>query len=153
VRLNEIDRSLSPLAEGLDRIGSCSLPLFLLAFLLVLPSVRPRWQPEASEAAPPPPVHPGLRFLALGSILVWVPLLPFTQPEQQRRYHVEQAFRDGQVDEGLAFMNARERSDFPPHWEPPPKRVYGGERQAIAALLQVLTVIAEEETSDWVREI
>jgi hypothetical protein len=56
--------------------------------------------------------------LAVLSLLVWVPILPLTQPEQQRRRAFERAIHGGDYKAVAALLN-RPREAFPPDWEPP----------------------------------
>jgi hypothetical protein len=73
-----------------------------------------------SPASPLQPT-PGLGGLAVASVLIWIFILPITQPPYQRRYAVEQAFRQGRFADALDTMSSYQRTDFPPRWNPPPK--------------------------------
>ena len=63
--------------------------------------------------------------------------------------NVERDLREGRISEALEFMSAHELSDFPPHWDPPPRIAYG---ETKPPLLDVLETIAETRASGWVRE-
>jgi hypothetical protein len=89
---------------------------------------------------------------ALGflSLLAWIPMLPWTQHEQQLRRAVEMDLRAGQIDHALATMSRHQRGDFPPHWDPPPRIGYG-ERQP--PILNVVEAILAGRSPPWIYDI
>jgi hypothetical protein len=60
----------------------------------------------------------GMLVLAALSLLVWVPILPLTQPEQQNRRAFERAARRGDYTAAAAALD-RPQEEFPPGWGPP----------------------------------
>jgi hypothetical protein len=92
------------------------LPLWLIFVLVAL--VQPRRSWGAGESLRRGPTL-GLSALAVASVLVWGGVLPFTQPEQQRRHEVERAFDKGDLDQAFALMARHPEQDFPRHWQPP----------------------------------
>jgi hypothetical protein len=83
--------------------------------------------------------------LAVGGILMW-----FGQPEQSNRWQVESLLRNGKTDEAAAYVASHERSDFPPHWNPPPRPAYG-EREP--RVVPILRSINRASGPSWFREI
>jgi hypothetical protein len=92
-------------------------------------------------------VSPGLWVLCAASLLVWTAFFPWTQREQQNRHKVERLLRKGQIPEAIEHLSARERADFPPHWDPPPRIGYG---QSTPSLTDMLDAIANPSTAPWV---
>jgi hypothetical protein len=87
--------------------------------------------------------------VAVASLVVWVPVLPLTQPQQQLRRQVERDLRGGRIRQAVELMSAHQRGDFPPHWDPPPRLAYGQYRPQPLEVLEV----ASTSGSDWVREL
>src|SRR5262249_16942159 len=116
-------------------LACVSLPIWVLGFPFVLFRSKPAWclGEVAGWRSPTMP----LSGLAIASLLVWVFILPLTQPEQQRRRSVEVAFAEDRIADALAEMSRYERTDFPPGWEPPPQGRRSNEAQ-IDALRPVL---------------
>jgi hypothetical protein len=108
---------------------------------------RPTWRVSPEEH---PTLPWGLGLFALASVAVWAAVLPYTQPEQQR-YRVERALARGHYPEALAEFSAHPRSDFPPHWEPPPYRFSSPDQ--VNRLLNMLELIESEGAPPWVREM
>ena len=99
----------------------------------------------------PTRVSRGMWGLAVAAILVWIPILPFTQTKQVNKHIAENELRAGRFDEAFAYMSARQIDDFPPHWDPPPDPGFG---ERVPSLLEVfLAAEAAEEIAPWVREI
>ena len=83
-------------------------------------------------------------------MLGWGFILPFVQPEQWLRRQAERELAAGRIAAGLDLMSRHARTDFPPHWEPPPHIGYGDDNPA---LLDVLDRLETHPAVDWVREI
>jgi hypothetical protein len=146
IRLGESERVLRDVAFTVFMVGGCSLPLWLLAGIAFLVASQPSW--GVARVAKSRCL--GLGLLAVGSVVVWVAILPWTQPEQIRKRRVERAFAEKRFDEALEEMSRWERSDFPPEWEPPPKRFDGFSDDD--DLMRVLTIIARTQPAPWVRD-
>lgn len=93
---------------------------------------------------------PAAWSLGVASLLVWIPVLPLTQPEQRLRNEVENDLRGGRIHRALATMSAHDRGDFPPHWEPPPRIGYG-ERQP--PILNVVETLLAMDAEPWVVDL
>jgi hypothetical protein len=81
----------------------------------------------------------GMLGLAALSLLVWIPILPLTQPEQQKRMAFERAIRKEDYKTAAEALNWP-REEFPPGWVPPLRprdRVTGFSRQ-VAGMLEAL---------------
>ena len=89
-----------------------------------------------------------LWFLSTISLLIWIVVLPITQPEQFNRRFVEKAMKRNRIRDALVYMSARERSDFPPHWDPPPRIGYG---EATPDLWEVVSLASDVDVTEWVR--
>lgn len=86
-------------------------------------------------------------ILAAIAIVFWIPLLPVPQREQQLRRAVENDLRDGRIREALQTMSDHSQSDFPPHWDPPPRIGYG---ENVPSLTDVLQVAQSIKIKRWV---
>jgi hypothetical protein len=52
------------------------------------------------------------------------PRFSITQKEQQLRYEAEHLLRAGDVAAAFRAMSSRQRSEYPPIWDPPPRMGY-----------------------------
>jgi hypothetical protein len=159
VRVSEADMPVRSAAQFVACWGGCSLIFWWL--LAIVAGNRSTWAlPWRQDANPADSdgvaairhvahVSWPLRILAFASLAVWIPILPFTQPEQQIRWRVETAFREGRFRDALNEMSAQERDDFPPQWEPPP-RFLKGDRSAM--VLDIWKEILSNEPAPWVRQ-
>jgi hypothetical protein len=146
------DVELRSVGCGVLQLGICSGVLLLPALVSTITSTTtkssaPSW-PQA--AARPTVVFWGL---ALGSLLIWAPLLPGPQAEQQLRWKVESDFHEGRIGSAIAEMSAHAPNDFPPHWQPPPRYVSYYEWGKDAQLLAIWEVLLAEQPAPWVREV
>jgi hypothetical protein len=105
------------------------LPIGQLAFLSVLPwmlvalrNPQPFEWPLSTHRHIP---SRGLLALLAASLLVWVPILPYTQAEQRLRSRFTYELWLGRYEKAAAILNDHPREAFPPHWTPPPFPVCG----------------------------
>jgi hypothetical protein len=148
VRLTDSDRLILKLTFSVLFFGCLSLPVWLIGAVTELVMSKPAWQlspPLNNQTVVPAGT---VWVLALVSLAVWAPILPRTQAEQRLRTQVESDFRNGRISEGLARMTNHSPSDFPPHWEPPPRVGYGKENPP---LLDVMEFILEHPPASWVQ--
>jgi hypothetical protein len=145
----ENEEFLNNVAIVILSYGICCFPFWLVGAIAVVK----RNPPGGPEPLPPPTGTPRLPLwgLAVGSLAIWLFILPFTQPEQQLRYRVEQALIQGRIEDGLAEMSAHQSGDFPPHWNPPPREPPRGYKAIRPRLVDVLRVLADRPVADWVR--
>jgi hypothetical protein len=150
IRMTESEKVVQGAALSVFLLGSCSLPFWLLATIFTAPIGRPGWQVPASPAAPPRPSLVGLAVLA---VVIWFPVLPFTQPEQQRRRQVERLYQAGDVEGAIALMMQHGPAAFPPHWDPPPRVSGGWAGNYIPEVLDLLEHLDTIDAPDWVRAV
>lgn len=146
VRLTESELMIRETANTIAVVGILSFPLWLLLTVL-----RRRFKPVnpafySSDASRS--VSAATWGVAALSLLVWIPILPVTQREQQLRRQVEVDLQAGRIESALQTMSAHSRDDFPPHWDPPPRIGYG---ESHPPLEDVLKALSETDASPWVR--
>jgi len=104
---------------------------------LASPTLRPSWK---------------VTTFALVLLVIWVAPLAITQPEQHLRYRADSLILQGKAPEALRLLDAHERHDFPPLWDPEPRLAYGGDHdKAINGITDAF--IAQIPTKAWVREL
>jgi hypothetical protein len=99
-----------------------------------------------------PPNRTGISLwlLALVLLLVGFRILRAGQPEQAKRWHATYLLRSGHVAEGIKYMAATPRGEFPPQWDPPPRTSYGENNPPID---EVLSELSQIETPEWLRDV
>jgi hypothetical protein len=146
VRLSDADSVVRDAALVVLTVSLFALPVLLVCLLVAVVCGRPNWQ--VSAPAPARPNRP-LWLVAFASVAVWVLVLPFTQPEQQLRWRVEQDFRAGRFGPMLAEMSAHAPEDFPPHWQPLPRYWKDGYEK----ILDVCEEMVQRPPAPWVRQV
>ena len=153
VRLNEAEQLTLSIGYSVGILGALSFPLWLLGTAFFVPRERKRggaWRLPPQALAPPARVSRGLWAGAFAAVIAGLAVLPLTQPEQIRRGRVERFLEQGALAEAIAEMSRHEQSDFPPHWDPPPRIGYGQRRPDLTSVLQV---IDRQGAAPWVRAI
>jgi hypothetical protein len=149
IRLSESESILHSTVWLMRVLTVLSWPVWLIGALVVIVRKR-RWEYQATSSPP----FPGLAWHLWAAVMVligmWVVILPRTQPEQQRRGRAERELKSGRIRQGLEYMSAHERDDFPPHWDPPPRVAYREQRPDITQVQEHLDVLA---VKPWVRAI
>lgn len=139
------------LASDLFEITSCiSIPAFLIALIAALMFVqrdKPWRFPQ--EEAQTVGTSRALKLFALASVIAWVPLLPGPQREQKLRQHVEIAFEQGRFAVVIAELSIHSRSDYPPHWRPPPRM--GHDRGQYDTFILYAEAL-RQDAPKWVRD-
>ena len=92
-------------------------------------------------------LSPVIWSLPAALLLLSIGLLAWAQPEQRLRGRVERLLRSGQLAEGVRIMSVQRRSDFPPHWDPPPRTALGETTPSPAT---VARVAIESSAAEWV---
>ena len=95
-------------------------------------------------------VHGTSWFLAVMSIVIWLFILPVTQPEQQRRRMAEQLIMARDFPAAFKFMSKHDQANFPPHWSPPP---HVAQPNPVPPINDLMTVLIEDSSAEWVRAI
>jgi hypothetical protein len=146
IRLSERDAILRGVACAICQLGVCTLPFWCLGSLVASIRSKPTWQLSTQADG-----RPGsLPWLALASLIVWLFVLPVTQPPQIRRYQVDRLFAKKRIGEALEEMSRHTREDYPVGWEPPPRVFHHFVHDD--TLIRVLEEMAQHEPADWVRE-
>jgi hypothetical protein len=148
VRLTESERVVQEITWTVAFFGCVSAPVWLIGGLTAFLKGQPVWQIpwESTEAVPS---ERGGWLLAVAALAIWLPILPWTQAEQQLRTQVEDAMKSGRIAAGLDLLSAHAQSDFPPQWDPPPRIGY---REKSPDLLDVMDLIFTRKDAPWVRE-
>ena len=150
VRLTESEEII--LSTRLLIEASCVLtaPVWLLCYLVLLWS-REGWRWTLAEQQQTPAVASrGLWGWVAMSLLVWLPVLPFTQAEQGWRWKLETLLRAGQYADVCQLARQCQRDDLPPHWDAPPRIGYGEERPE---LLPTLVGLYTHDPPSWLWQI
>lgn len=150
IRLSESEQIIQATAFTVGFIGVVSWPVWLIGTVVV--GARP-FQPRSPSETPTAsrePISRPLWGLGIVSVGIWILVLPSTQPEQQLRRDVEELLYAGEIEPAFELMSAHGRSDFPPHWDPPPRVGYG---ETKPELLEVLEALIATETKPWVEEL
>ena len=149
VRMSEADMILKHTTQTVFLIVCLVGPSCFLITLATLPIFRDR---TAQYHLPPVSINRvslPLWVLALGAVGIWGFVLPFTQPEQQLRWGVEQEFREERYGSMLTVMSSHSLEEFPPHWQPPPRWPRDGQDK----LVDIWEEIAERPPAEWVRRM
>jgi hypothetical protein len=107
---------------------------------------KPAWQ----VAATPERAGHGTGALTFAGMTVvgWAVMLPFTQREQILAHRVERAYRTSGPLAALAMMSEHNRAEFPPDWQPPPRKFPG--EPPFDELLNVLEALADSPHPAWI---
>jgi hypothetical protein len=150
IRLSDSEMVLHNTVWLLRVLTVLTWPAWLIGAGYVAGRKQSPWEYQLANTEPLPRVA-GHMWAAAGLLLVmWAFILPFTQPEQQRRHRVERLLQSGQIREALELMSAYEQSDFPPHWDPPPRLAY---RESKPDIGEVYDFVALVNVKPWVRKI
>lgn len=150
IRLSESEQMIQSTAFLVGMFGVIAWPVWFAGTLSVLIRKELSWETALSALPIKKEVGRSTWVLGIASLLVWIPVLPLTQPEQQLRRRVERDLREGQIERALATISAHGPGEFPPHWDPPPRIGYG-ERNPY--LLEIMEPLLAMETAPWVREL
>ena len=131
-------------------IGLITLPVWLICTLLTAFTDNPTWAPESQAAQPEASGVRRLFVFAAATIIVWLPILPFTQSEQRLATRVERALATDQIGEAVALMASKDEASFPPHFNPRPTFWEG---QGTPSVWLVLHEAHEQKAPPWVHEL
>jgi len=114
------------LASQLTELMVCgAMPGFLIAlisaFLLIKRDAA--WRFPAEEVPHARLGRPLIGF-SIAAVLIWIPLLPGPQAEQRLRRDIETAVDRSDFAGAIQLLSLHARTDFPPHWRPPPRVAY-----------------------------
>ena len=83
-------------------------------------------------------------------MFAFLPALWWAQPEQFRQFEAESLLLADDLEGAFALMSSHERDDYPPHWNPPPRRGY---REKAPSLDAVALLIEQDRPAEWVAQI
>ena len=128
--------------------GTLTLPIWLIASLIVTSGSHNSCNFPTKTSQYPSRVLWGIAVL---SVVIWIPILPLSQPPQRLRWIVESHLQEGNVDAAIDVMTQTPRDLFPPHWEPAPNAAYGSNHPSLMDVME--GIIARTQPEDWAREI
>lgn len=147
VRLTESESVIWATTFFLQLAGYPVLLVLLVLYLVTLPPTRIE---QASHDSPSSRLNYASWLVAFASVAVWAFVLPFTQPEQQKRCDVEQRMAAGDLQGAVDFMVQHRQRDFPPHWSPPPQiALYPQDVE----LTDVMQIVLDLESDSWVKQV
>lgn len=147
VRLTESEQAIQGAAFTIGFLGGIS---WLVWFIGTSTVAYRKQQTDVTDLPTPTGISLGLKALVAVSLLGWIFVLPWTQPEQINKRSAEKLLRAERVKEAVAFMSDHDRGDFPPHWDPPPRPGYGELKPPVD---EILDVVLAQESPQWVRTI
>jgi hypothetical protein len=132
-------------------VGWLTLPIWIVLVGIVIYSSRnePAWQ--VSSTPDVPRSRRGALILTGLILLAWASLLPFTQREQLLARRVDRTYHHNGPAAALALMSAHNRFDFPPGWQPPPRRFPG--EPPTNEILDTLEALAAQPHADWIGDL
>jgi hypothetical protein len=143
------DQVLADAVLAVQMLTFLTAPIWVLGALIGLIWFRPGWALGGGEAKLGPAPRPVLAF-AGAAILAWIPLMIGPQREQQLRHRAETLLRSGRVAEALTEMSAHERKEYPPIWDPPPRKGYG---ESNPTMTDISAAMEETPVAPWVRDL
>lgn len=146
IRHTDRDALIAGATFNLMILSVLTAPIWIIGSLIAIGWLKPDWRVPRREASSPRP----LLILATVSVLAFVPVMVFTQPEQANRRRAESMLLSGDVAAAFDFMSERSASDFPPQWNPPPKLGY---REREPELTEVRRVMEADWPAEWVAAI
>lgn len=87
-----------------------------------------------------------LWLVAIAANLTWYPILKRTQPEQALRYQAKQLILEQNFARLCNLTQAYPESEFPPHWDPPPRPAYG---ESEPPVIDVLIGLMKHNGAQW----
>ena len=150
IRLSDSESIIQATAFLVGGFGFMTLPIWLIGTIAVAMS-RAKEGTEFTKLDRTRPVAKTVWAVAIVAILVWIPILPMTQPPQQNRFHAESLLKSNKIDQALQFMSKKQRSDFPIHWDAPPRIGYGEKSPALIDILVEMRTNAK--MSPWVVQL
>jgi hypothetical protein len=145
IRHSDRDALIAGVTFSVMILSVLSAPVWILGALISIGVLKPTWPNVEAVPAGTPPRGP--LILAVVSVVAFVPLLVFTQPEQINRREAESLLKQERFEEALAVMSARSPDEYPPRWNPPPKIGY---RETTPSLTLVRDAMSNEWPADWV---
>lgn len=126
VRLSESENILLGFRLMLGFWGFVSLLLWIPWYIAVCWSKAPwKWFDDQEQKEVSGHISRSTWAIISIAFLIWIPILPSTQSEQQLRWEAERLLAENDISGFCDFMNHHPEDEFPPHWDPPPRIGYG----------------------------
>ncbi|MFN7878095.1 MAG: hypothetical protein ACK5PB_22450 [Pirellula sp.] len=150
VRIPESEQIIVDTRLQITLCAVLSAPAWIIGFIINW-FIKKRWvwSLESHSEQIPHRVSPSAYAVGIVSLLVWLPVLPWTQAEQFQRWYIEDIFKRGDYREVAEWSRQVKVEDLPPHWIPPPRLVYG---YANVKTIDQSVAILNEDLSDWYAE-
>ena len=148
IRHSQRDALLASVTLLVTTVSVLSAPVWIIGALAAALGMKPKW--SAHEPRVDDGRSHGLFLFAMISLVVFMPLLVFSQPEQMNRREAESLLKHDRVGEAFAVMSELSPDDYPPHWNPAPKLGY---RESVPSLESVRNAMSDEWPADWVASI
>jgi hypothetical protein len=103
-----------------------------------------------SEMRPVYSVSRNVWAFACLAVLPWLCYLPITQSEQFLRWKSEQLIEQEDYESLSKLTIENPQSNFPPHWDPPPRLSYGDTEPKA---YQVINGLLDHQAADWMTDI
>lgn len=141
----EVDRRMGEVALLVATAAFWSWPVWFLG--TSVGAGKRRWTPATVPEGRG--VARGLWGLAATSLIVGAGSLFWTQPEQQLRRQVEALLERCDLEGAVKLMSSHARNEFPPRWNPPPRRM----NWRPMAVDMLWTAVHDPQSAAWVREL
>lgn len=149
IRLSESEQLIQSTAFFVGILGVLSSPIWLIGTIVTFFRKKSDFVANPDDTQHDKVSEP-LWSLAAVSLLIWCAILPITQPEQQLRHRVESLLHEGKFPAAVQLMSAHQRSDFPAHWDPPPRVGYG---ESSPSVVDVMLAILQTDAQPWVADL
>ncbi len=177
VRLNESESIILNVRMNLQLAGYLSMPIWIVSFIRQFTvAVKSRdflraqknnaltgeqnqsgrkglkqwqWSLPPKEDAASDGVGKSSWGLAVFSILIWIPILPMTQQGQWLRWKSEKLIHAKEFEELAKLTTEYPESEFPRHWDPPPRLSY---REKTPSPFEALVALREHNAAPWIIE-
>ena len=95
IRLSESEQLIQATTFWVAAAGLLSFPIWLIGTVVAAACKNFSWRTATSALAGQRRVAPVAWSFGAAALLIWIPVLPWTQPEQQLRRVVEKDLREG----------------------------------------------------------
>src|SRR5262249_24098419 len=149
LHLTENEWLVYRIASWVSRASCWLFPVWLIGAVVASWRTRPDWKGPRNRGEKTASPSRGVWVLAVASVVVWILIVPFTQPAVILQTQVEKDLKAGRIAEALDLMSAHQPADFPPHWDPPPIMEHAWPQPGI---LDIMEVMISHPPAQWVRE-
>ena len=147
VRIPESEQIIVSTRLQITVAAVLSAPIWIIG-LIADWVIKRRWVWSLESSNDQTPIRVSFSCYAIGilSLLIWLPVLPWTQAEQYQRWSVETMLERGDYQGAAEWSRRVSVEDLPPHWIPPPRLVYG---YASVNTVKQAVAMLNEDISDW----